>query len=81
MIASAREHALRPAAVRERAAALPEEEPTADEVNAIAQGTKEFREGKYITLDQLRRALNHRRQQRRPKKPQAGSRGNSSVEQ
>jgi metal-responsive CopG/Arc/MetJ family transcriptional regulator len=56
------------------AAALPEEQPTAEEIEAIAQATEEFREGKFITYNQLRHELGHRRQQPRAKKPQARSR-------
>jgi metal-responsive CopG/Arc/MetJ family transcriptional regulator len=60
--------------VQEWAAALPEEEPTAEEIEAIAQATEEFREGKFITYSQLRHELGHRRQQPRAKKSKARSR-------
>lgn len=60
--------------LQERAAMLPEEEPTPEEVAAIAAGSKEIREGKFTDLNQLRHELGHRRQQPRAKKSQARSR-------
>jgi len=66
--------------MRERTAALGEEQPTADDIEAIAQATKEFRRGKYITLNQLRDELGRRRR-RRVNKPPARSRRNRSTEQ
>ena len=60
--------------VRERIALLREEEPTAEELAAIAQGSKEFREGNFIDLSQLHHELGRRRRQPRAKKSQARSR-------
>jgi CopG family transcriptional regulator / antitoxin EndoAI len=57
--------------VQERSAMLREEEPAAEEIAAIEQGSKEFREGRFIDLSQLRHELGRRRQQPRPKKSQA----------
>jgi CopG family transcriptional regulator/antitoxin EndoAI len=57
--------------VQERIAVLRKEEPTAEEIAAIEQGSKEFREGSFIDLSQLRHELGRRRQQSRPKKSQA----------
>jgi CopG family transcriptional regulator / antitoxin EndoAI len=61
-------------ALRDKIAKLPEEEPTAEEIAAIKEGTKEFRQGKFVTFDKLRHELGHRRQQSRAKKPRARSR-------
>jgi hypothetical protein len=60
--------------VRQRIGRLPEELPTADELAAIEQASREFSEGKFITLKQLRHELGDRRQQSRAKKSQARSR-------
>jgi len=57
--------------VRERIARLPEEEPAAEEIAAIEQGSKEFGTGNFIDLSQLRHELGRRGQQPRPKKSQA----------
>jgi metal-responsive CopG/Arc/MetJ family transcriptional regulator len=59
---------------QERAAALREEEPTAEDIAAIASGSKEFREGNFTDLSQLHHELGRRRQQSRAKKSQARSR-------
>src|SRR5438128_1045534 len=60
--------------VRERIAKLPEEKPTAEEITAIEEGSKEFRAGHFMNLNKLRHELGHRRQQPRAKKSQARSR-------
>jgi CopG family transcriptional regulator / antitoxin EndoAI len=60
--------------VEERAALLREEQPAAEELAVITAGSKEFREGSFIDLSQLHHELGRRRQQPRPKKPQARSR-------
>ena len=52
----------------QRIAMLREEEPAAEEIAAIAQGSKEFREGNFIDLSQLRHELGRRRQQPRAKR-------------
>jgi metal-responsive CopG/Arc/MetJ family transcriptional regulator len=57
--------------VQERAATLRKEEPAADEIAAIEQGSEEFRKGSFTDLSQLRHELGRRRQQPRPKKSQA----------
>jgi Arc/MetJ-type ribon-helix-helix transcriptional regulator len=59
--------------VRDLAVSLPEEAPTAEEIEAIRQGTREFREGKYVTLDQFRYELGRQPKRPRSKKPQARS--------
>jgi metal-responsive CopG/Arc/MetJ family transcriptional regulator len=56
--------------VQERAAQLREEEPADEENAAIVAGSKEFREGKFKDLSQLRHELGRRRRQPRPKKSQ-----------
>lgn len=60
--------------VQERAALLRQEQPAAEELAAIAAGSKEFREGSFIDLSQLHNELGRRRQQPRSKKSQARSR-------
>ena len=60
--------------VRERIAELSEEEPTAEEVEAIEEARRAFREGRFVTLDRLRHGMDHRPQQPRRKKSQARSR-------
>ena len=60
--------------LRERIAGLPEDEPTADEIEAIAQGSKEIRAGKFVRLNQLRHELGRHPQQPRAKKSQTRSR-------
>lgn len=60
--------------VKDRIAELPEEEPTAEEIAAIRKGSKDFREGKFITFKQLRHDLDNRAQQQRTKKSQTRSR-------
>ena len=48
-----------------------EDDPSAEEMDAIAAGSKEFREGRFVDLSQLRHELGRRGQQPRPKKCQA----------
>ena len=60
--------------VQQRVGKLPEAEPTAGEVAVIKEGSKELAEGKFVTFEQLRHELGHRRQQSRAKKSQARSR-------
>jgi predicted transcriptional regulator len=60
--------------IRRRVDKLPEGLPTADEVTAIKEGSRELAEGKFVTLKQLRHEMDHRRQQSRAKKSQARSR-------
>ena len=60
--------------LQQRIDKLPEELPAADEIEAIKQGTRELLEGKFVSLEQLRHELDHRRRQPRAKKPQARSR-------
>jgi hypothetical protein len=57
--------------VQERIVSLREEEPAPEEIAAIAAGSKEFREGNFTELSQLRHELGRRGQQPRPKKSQA----------
>jgi Ribbon-helix-helix protein, copG family len=57
--------------VRERIGTLREEEPAPEEIAAIEQGGKEFREGRFIDLSQLRHERGRRGRQPRPKKSQA----------
>jgi hypothetical protein len=60
--------------LKKRIAELAEEEAIAEEVVALEEGRREFREGKFITLDQLRHEMARRPQQPRRKKSQARSR-------
>jgi len=53
-------------AVRERIAALPEAEPTGDEIEAIEEGRRQLRAGKSTAV---RHGLDRRAQRSRPKKP------------
>ena len=62
------------ARIRRRIAELPAEEATAEEVAAIEDGQRAFREGKFITLDKFRHGLGCQSQQPRRKKSQARSR-------
>lgn len=57
--------------IRERIATLAEDDPTADEIAAIKDGSREFRAGKFVTFEQLRNELGRRRRQPRAKKSQA----------
>ncbi len=57
--------------VKQRITELREEEPTSGEIAAIEKGSKEFREGKFITFNQLRHELGNRSQQPRATKSQA----------
>ena len=59
--------------VRKRIKALPEEEATIQEVEAIEEGRRAFRKGEFVTLDQLRHGMGHYRQQSRRKKSRARS--------
>ena len=77
LVREALRHYMRAAEIRsvqQRIGKLPEAEPTADEVTAIKEGNKDFTEGKFVTLKQLRHELGHRRQQSRAKKSKARSR-------
>ena len=56
--------------VQERVAVLREEKPAAEEIAAIEQGSREFREGSFIDLSRLHNELGRRRQQPRSKKSQ-----------
>jgi len=55
----------------QRIAELREEDPAADEIAAIKEGSEEIAEGKFVTFEQLRHELDRRRQQPRAKKSQA----------
>ena len=44
-------------AIAERIAALPEEEATPDEREALKEGGADFRNGRHVTLDSLRHGL------------------------
>jgi len=59
--------------IRERIAELPEADATAEEIEAIEEGQRAFREGKFITVDKFRHAVGRRSQQPRRKKSQARS--------
>lgn len=54
--------------LQERAAAVPEEEPTADEREAIEEGKAEFHVGNHIAFNELRHDLHGTRKQPRAKK-------------
>jgi hypothetical protein len=54
--------------VEARVAKLPEEEPTADEREAIDEGKAEFRVGKHLALSKLHHELRDTRKQPRAKK-------------
>jgi Arc/MetJ-type ribon-helix-helix transcriptional regulator len=60
--------------MRQRIADLPEEEATAEEVEAIAEGLQEFREGKFIPLKALRNDMDRRPRESRRTKSQTHSR-------
>jgi CopG family transcriptional regulator/antitoxin EndoAI len=59
--------------LKKRIAELAEEEAIAEEVAALEEGRRAFREGKFITLDRLRHEMPRRPQQPRRKKSQAHS--------
>ncbi len=59
--------------LKKRIAELAEEEASADEVDAIEEGRRAFRQGKFVTLDQLRHEMARRPQQPRRKKSPARS--------
>lgn len=60
--------------MQQRIAGLSEEEATAEEVEAIEEGRRAFRQGKFITLEKFRHGVGRRSQQPRRKKSQARSR-------
>ena len=60
LVREALRHYIREADTRSlasRIASLPEEEATPDELEAIKEGVTDFREGRHVTLSQLRHAL------------------------
>ena len=57
-----------------RMAELPEAVATAEEVEAIEDARRAFRDGDFVTLDQSRHGMGHRPQQPGRKKPSARSR-------
>ncbi|CAK0743895.1 CopG family transcriptional regulator / antitoxin EndoAI [Azospirillaceae bacterium] len=60
LVREALRHYIREADTRSlasRIASLPEEEATPEERDAITEGQTDFREGRQVTLDQLRHAL------------------------
>ncbi len=57
--------------VKQRIGELRQEEPSAEEAAALKQGSEQLSAGQFVTFDQLRHELGHRRQQPRPKKSQA----------
>lgn len=57
------------ATLRERAAGLPEDEPMADELEAVREGGREFRTGRHQPFARLRHGLHGTRQPSRAKKP------------
>jgi Arc/MetJ-type ribon-helix-helix transcriptional regulator len=59
--------------IEKRIADLAEDEPTADEIAALEGGRRAFRDGKFVTLDQLRHEMARRPQQPRRKKSQTRS--------
>jgi Arc/MetJ-type ribon-helix-helix transcriptional regulator len=59
--------------LKERIAELPEEEPTAEEIDVMDEARRAFREGRFIMLDRLPRGMDHRPQRPRRKKSQASS--------
>jgi Arc/MetJ-type ribon-helix-helix transcriptional regulator len=59
--------------LRERIAQLAEEEPTAEEMEAIEEGRRAFREGRFVTIDKVRHGLARNSKQSRRKKSQAHS--------
>jgi len=54
--------------MKARVAKLPEEEPTADEREAIEEGRAEFRAGKHLAFSELGHELHSTRKQPRAKK-------------
>jgi metal-responsive CopG/Arc/MetJ family transcriptional regulator len=60
--------------MRQRIAVLPEEEATAEEIEAIEEARRAFRDGNFVTLDHVRHGMGHRLQQSRGKKSPARSR-------
>jgi Arc/MetJ-type ribon-helix-helix transcriptional regulator len=49
--------------LKQQIAELREEDPAADEIAAIKEGSEEIAEGKFVTFEQLRDELDRRRQQ------------------
>lgn len=60
--------------VQARIGKLRDEEPEAEEIAAIEQGRREFRQGNFVDLSKLHDGLGRHRQQPRSKKSQARSR-------
>jgi len=48
--------------LKQRIAELPEDEPAAEEIAAIKEGSEEIAEGKFATFEQLRQELDRHRQ-------------------
>jgi Arc/MetJ-type ribon-helix-helix transcriptional regulator len=59
--------------LRNRIVKLPQDEPTADEIEAIADGSRDFAEGKFVMLERIHHGLGRRPRQSRAKKPRARS--------
>ena len=59
--------------IRQRITELAEEQATIEEVEAIGNARRDFREGNFITIDQFRHALDHRSRRPRRKKPKTHS--------
>ena len=60
--------------MQQRIAELPEEEATAEEIDAIQEAQRAFREGRFIALREFRHEVGRRSQQPRRKKSPARSR-------
>jgi metal-responsive CopG/Arc/MetJ family transcriptional regulator len=60
--------------IRRKIAELPDEEPTAGEIEAIEESRRAFQEGSFITLEKFRHAMGPRSQQPRRKRSLARSR-------
>jgi metal-responsive CopG/Arc/MetJ family transcriptional regulator len=59
--------------VRQHMVELAEEAATIEEVKAIGEAKRDFRTGNFVTIDQLRHALDDRSRRPRRKKPKAHS--------
>lgn len=59
--------------LRQRIAELPEEEATEEEVEAIEEGQRHFREGRFTTLTKVRHGMGRRTREPRRKKSPAPS--------
>jgi len=71
LVREALRHYIRVVGIRSmkaRIAKLPEEEPAADELEAIEEGRAEFRVGNHVALRELRHELHGTRKQSRTKK-------------